>query len=128
MVGYIVVENNKIYLDEVEIVTREDENRMKELGLTVENDLPNGYHIYNPNVETVSFELTEDTLYTFTDFNVLFVKEADGNRIYETTNKQEFLDGSSYQNIPLEEQKIPYFLDVYDGKVISITEEFLYTQ
>ena len=64
----------------------------------------------------------------FTDFNLLFINEANTTRIYETTKKQEFIEGSSYQDISLEEQKIPYFLSVYDKKVISITEEFIYTQ
>ncbi|MFQ9698188.1 MAG: hypothetical protein ACLRY5_15270, partial [Zhenhengia sp.] len=69
-----------------------------------------GYYIYNPIAETVSFELTEDTLYSFIDFDLLFVKEADDKRLYETTKKQEFLEGSAYQEVPLEEQGIPYFI------------------
>lgn len=30
-------------------------------------------------------------------------------------------------DIPLFEQTIPYFIEVQDGKVISITEQFKYT-
>lgn len=128
LVGYIVIKDNTLYLDEVEIVTREDNDRITELGLTIEHDLPDGYHIHNPISEIASFQLTDDTIYTFTDFNLHFIKEADSNRIYETTKKQEFLEASSYQDVILEEQKIPYFIVVDNGKVISITEEFIYTQ
>lgn len=126
--GYISINGNILYLDTVEIIKKEDKDRIKELGLIVESDLPNGYYIYNETVESVPFELTDDTTYTFTDFNLLFINEANTTRIYETTKKQEFIEGSSYQDISLEEQKIPYFLSVYDKKVISITEEFIYTQ
>ena len=128
LVGYMAIEGDTLYVDEIEILKIEDEGRIKELGLTAENDLPNGYYIYNPTVEVVSFELTDDTVYIFTDYGLVFVKEVDSNRTYETTKKQEFLDASSYQDISLEKQKIPYFIDMYDGKVISITEEFIYTQ
>lgn len=128
LAGYIFIEDNMLYFDEVEIITKEDEDRIKELNLRESNDFPSGYAIYNPEVESVSYELMQDTKYIFTDYHLLFVKEANGNRIYETTIKQEFIDGSSYQHIPLEEQKIPYFIGVQDGKVISIKEEFIYTQ
>ena len=128
LVGYMAIEDDTLYVDGVEIFNIEDESRIKELGLNAENDLPNGYYIYNPTVEVVSFELTDDTVYTFTDYGLVFVKEVDGNRTYETNKKQEFLEASSYQDLSLEKQKIPYFVDVYAGKVISITEEFIYTQ
>ena len=128
VVGYMYIEDNKVYLDEIEIITDKDTNKMEELGLTVENDLPNGYYFYNPSNETTMFELSDQTLYTFTDFDLHFVKEEEGNRIYETTRKEEFLEGSYYRDAPLEEQTIPYFLEVNDGKVLSIREEFLYTQ
>lgn len=92
VVGYMHIEESKVYFDEIEIITDKDTDKMEELGLTVENDLPNGYYFYNPS------------------------------------NKEEFLEGSYYRNVPLEEQTIPYFLEVNDGKVLSIREEFLYTQ
>lgn len=126
--GYIEIKDNQVYLDEVEIVTLENEARIKELGLIAENDLPNGYYIYNSEVEVVELELTGDTSYTFTDARLLYIKDDGGNRLYETTNKQEFMEGSSYQEVALEEQKIPYFLTICEGKINSITEEFIYTQ
>lgn len=128
LAGYIFIEGNSLYLDPVEIIKIEDEDRRAELGLSGQNDLPNGYHIHNLVTETMSFKLTDNTVYTFTDFNLEYVKEADGNRIYQTTKLEEFVNGSAYPDLPLAEQKIPYFLEVHDGQVISITEEFIYTQ
>lgn len=128
VVGYMCIEDNKVYFDEIEIITDKDTDKMKELGLTVENDLPNGYYFYNPSNEITMFELSDQTSYTFTDFDLHFVKDEEGDRIYETTKKEEFLEGSYYCDVPLEEQTVPYFLEVSDGKVRSIREEFLYTQ
>ena len=128
LAGYIVIEDNTLYLDEVEIVTTEDTDRITELGLTIENDLPSGYYIHNPIIETVSFELTDDTIYTFTDFNLLFVENADSNRLYTTTKKKEFLKhlDTSYSDYP-PAQKVPFFVEVTDEKVVSVTEEFQFT-
>ncbi|MEG2374915.1 MAG: hypothetical protein RSB43_10990 [Niameybacter sp.] len=128
LVGYMSIEEDKIYWDEVELVTSAEEERIAELDLTIEDDLPNGYYIYNPIVEVVVFHLTEDTVYTFTDVGLHFVKEAEGNRIYETTKQEEFLEASSYEDKPLADQGIPYFIKAHNKKVISITEELIYTQ
>ncbi|MEA4816080.1 MAG: hypothetical protein VB120_04385 [Lachnospiraceae bacterium] len=128
LAGYIVIEDNTLYLDEVEIVTTEDTDRITELGLTIENDLPSGYYILNPIIETVSFELTDDTIYTFTDSNLLFVEDADSNRLYTTTKKKDFLkhlDASYSDDLPA--QKVPFFVEVSDGKIVSVTEEFQFT-
>lgn len=128
LTAYMHIEGNEVQLDEVEIITTDDTERMEELGLTVNNDLPSGYHIYNETADAASYQLTDKTKYIFTDFNQLLVDPEVENRLYETTSKEEFLEASSYSDVPLEEQKIPYFFEVLDGKVISITEQFIYTQ
>lgn len=126
--AYMHIEDNSVQLDVVEIVTTDDTDRIQDLGLTIKNDLPSGYNIYNQTADVASYQLTDQTKYIFTDFNQLFVEPKVENRLYETVNKEEFLEGSSYSDVPLEDQKIPYFLEVFDGKVISITEKFIYTQ
>ena len=113
----------------MEIVEWDDQDRVKELGLN-QSDFPNGYSIIHRNNGETTFELTDETIYTFTDVNLLFVNEAESNRLYTTTKKDEFLKHLSEYNlndIPLSEQKLPYFIEVKDGKVISITEKFKYT-
>lgn len=130
LAGFIVLEGNTVWIDEVEVITREDEKRIAELDLKNE-DMPNGYYIHNLNAETKFFELTDRTEYTFTDFNLLFVEDADGDRRYTTTKKAQFIEhlNTSLSNVPFT-GKIPYpvFIEVQDGKVISITEELLFTQ
>ncbi len=103
---------------------------LKEFGLN-ESDFPNGYSIIQKNNggETI-FELTDGTIYTFTDVNLLFVNEPESNRLYTTTKKDEFLKHLGEYNlndVPLSKQTLPYFIEVKYGKVISITEKFKYT-
>jgi hypothetical protein len=127
LVGYIVIEGDTLYFDKVEIVKQEDKERVSELGLR-DTDMPNGYIIINENKEEETFELTDDVRYTFTDLDLYFVKESDGDRLYTTTQKAQFLKHLGKLNdFPLSEQKIPYFIEILNGKVISITEKFEYT-
>ncbi len=126
--GYLVIEDNLLYFDEVEIITMEDKDRIEDLKLKQNADMPNGYYIYNADKEKQTFELTNDTTYTFVDYNLLFVKNEDGDRLYTTTKKEEFILhlNKSYSDSP-PAQKVPFFLEVKDGKVISITEKFEFT-
>ncbi|SCZ07681.1 M56 family metallopeptidase [Alkaliphilus peptidifermentans] len=124
--GYIVIEDNLLYLDEVEIITREDKERIEELDLNA--DMPNGYHIYNEDIEKQTFEITNETTYTFFDYLRLFIKDEDSDRLYITTKKEEFilhLNESYYDSPPA--QKVPFFIEEKDGKVINITEKFEFT-
>ena len=129
LVGHIVIEDNILHFRQVEIVEWDDQERVKVLGLS-QSDFPNGYSIIDKNNKETTFQLTDETIYTFTDVNLLFVNEAESNRLYTTTKKEEFLQYLGEYNLndtPLSEQKLPYFIEVRDGKVISITEKFKYT-
>ena len=128
-VGHIVIKDNILHFDEVEIVEWDDQERVKEFGLN-ESDFPNGYSIIQKNNGETIFELTDGTIYTFTDVNLLFVNEPESNRLYTTTKKDEFLKHLGEYNlndVPLSKQTLPYFIEVKYGKVISITEKFKYT-
>jgi hypothetical protein len=124
----MVIEDNLLYLDEVEIITREDKERIEELILEENVDMPGGYHIYNENEDIQTFELTNETSYTFVDYNFLFVKNEDGDRVYTTTKKEDFIQhlNKSYSDLP-PAQKVPFFVEVKDGRVISITEKIEFT-
>lgn len=128
LVGYIVIEDNTLYLDIVEVITLEDIERITELGLNQQDDFPNGYHIYNPDTGKDTYDLTEETVYTFVDLNLLFVNDEDGDRSYTTTKKEEFIQhlNTSYSDVP-PAQTVPFFIEVQDDKVISITEKFEFT-
>ena len=79
LVGYIVIEDNTLYLDIVEIVMIEDIERIAELELNQNDDLPNGYYIYNPDMEKYKYDLTDKTSYTFVDSNLLFINDEGGD-------------------------------------------------
>ena len=128
-VGHIVIEDNILHFDEVEIVEWDDQERVKELGLN-ESEFPNGYTIIHKEQEEKTFELTDDTIYTFTDVYHFFISEPESNSLYTTTKKDEFLKHLGEYNlndVPLSKQTLPYFIEIKDGKVISITERFKYT-
>lgn len=129
LAGYITIKDNMVYFREVEIVEWRNRKRVKELGLN-ENDMPNGYIIIDKNKKTETFQLADEVKYTFTDINYLFVKEDEGNLRYTSSNLDEFLKHLGLYNlndIPLSDQTIPYFIELEDGQVIRITEEFKYT-
>jgi len=129
LTGYMVIKDNTLYFDKVEIIETEDKERIKELDLD-ESDMPNGYAIINESQEETTYELADKVDYKFTDVNLNFIKESEGDRIYHTTKKDEFLKHLGEYNlndIPLSEQTIPYFIEVQNRKVISITEKLKYT-
>ena len=128
LAGYIVIENNALYIDEVEIIRSTDIERISTLGLDEQRDFSNGYYIHYLNKEIASYELTEDTVYNFVDFHLLYIDDPDGDRCYTTTTLEEFLYhlSSSYIDSP-PAQRVPFLIQVKDNKVVSVTEEFLFT-
>jgi beta-lactamase regulating signal transducer with metallopeptidase domain len=127
--GYMVIEDDLLYVDEVEIIYREDTERIEELEKLGESiTTPSGYHIYNPNTDKQTFKITKETTYTFVDYSFLFLEDGVEDRLYMTSNKEEFmlhLDESYYDSPPA--QKVPFFIEVKDGQVISITEKIGFT-
>ena len=126
--GYIVIEDNTLYLDEVEIITKDDAEKIKELGLTEQNDYPSGYYIHRLDKESAAYKLTDETVYNFVDYDLLFVGDTADDRNYSTIKKDEFilhLDTSYYDSPPA--QKVPFFIQVKGDEVVSVTEEFGYT-
>ena len=144
--GYITIESDTLYLDEVEILLIQDEKdfpwlpvkpysypvaindyeRMADLGIT-ENDLLNGYYIHHLDKEIISYELTDGTFFSFIDVNLLFVEDADGDRRYTTRNKSEYIQYlHQYYDIP----NPPYavFCTVQGKRVIAVVEMLLFTQ
>ena len=121
-IGHISIEKNTLYLDEVEWITNENKDRIKELELSQQNDMPSGYYIYNPSLDTVSFEVNEKTVYNFIDWGNDFVGESE-DRNYSTTNQEEFI---KYLNTYSDKAaKVPFWIEAKDGYVISITEQIV---
>ena len=126
-IGYISIEtkelsNTTFFLDEVEWITLKDEERIRELNLTIDNNLPNGYYIHNPDTKKIPVIINEKTLYKFIDWNGIYVKE-DGNKQYTTSNKLQFINNlNSYKG-----QKFQplFWVEIKNGVVIKITEQLL---
>lgn len=118
-IGHINIEEDTLNLDEVEWVTDENQDRIKELGLS-QSDMPNGYYINNPSTETVSFKITENTEYHFVALESLsFYKEGE-DRSYSTTKKEEFMEFLNNVNT----DRVVFWVKVTDDIVVSIKEEF----
>lgn len=125
--GYIVIKDNELYFRHVKIVNIDEKETMNEFNLTKE-DMPNGYAILRKNQADETYELADEVEYIFTDTNLNFVEEAEGDRLYTTIKNDEFLTHLGVSNnLPLSEQKTPYFIKIQNGKVISIEEKLKYT-
>ena len=111
---------NSITVDVIEYVTSDNTERVNELGLT-ERDMPDGYYIYNPEQETVIWELNEQTVYSFIDWNRDFTGPDDPKE-YTTMNTEEF-----HRYIETYDDAapgMPFFFLVEDGVVKMVLEKF----
>lgn len=110
-----------VWIDLAEWITDEDTDRIQELQLT-ENDMPDGYFIYNPEETTQYFSLTEDTVYTFIDWGRDFVDSDEFQEKFVETKELEtfgeYLD--TYQDF---QPGMPFFYELEDGYVKSIVEK-----
>jgi len=107
MRGYITnfnAESRTFDFDEIEWITLQDEDRIKELG--IENDMPGGFYIYNPDESVRALNLAENA-----EFYV--ITGAD----HTAVNLAEFVD--SFHDYA------PYIIDITDGKVVKMTEQYL---
>jgi len=106
------------HLDRVEWITDEDEDRIKELGLSKDDDMPGGFYIYNPESWPQTFEVNENTDYTILDWNRTYGNE----ETYTTTDASEFADYiKSYDG-----GSAPPFWIVKRGRYVeSITEQYV---
>lgn len=109
------------HFDPINWITLGDKKRMEELGIS-SSDMPNGYYIDNPVVETLPFEVNEKTEYNFIDWGNNFVSE-DEDRRYSTTNKEDFI---RYLNTYSDKAaKVPFWIEVNGRYVERITEKLV---
>lgn len=118
-IGHINIEEDILYLDEVEWITDENQDRIKELKLS-RSDMPNGYYINNPSTDTVSFKIADDTEYSFVKLESLSFYNEGEDRNYTTTNKEEFMEFLDYVGT----DRVLFWVEVKDGFVVSIKEQF----
>ena len=115
------IDETSIVIDEVEYITSENNQRIKELNLT-EEDLLSGYYIYNPEEETKEYRLTSDTVYNFIDWGRNFTDSNEPEEVnISTTDSNDFI---KYINTYTNSQPgMPFFFEVDGEHVVSITEK-----
>lgn len=116
------IDGNKVTLDLAEFIQCTDSERIDELNLSEDSDFPNGYYIYNPDETTAEYILTDDTLYTFIDWNREFTdKDSD---MFVMTNS---LDTFTKHVNTYEESKpgMPFFFELDGDEVWGITEHYM---
>lgn len=111
--------DSTITVDIAEFITDDDTERIKELNLS-EEDMPDGYYIYNPDEETVTWKLDGQTIYTFIDWNGDFTG-SDYPEEYTTMDAAEFQKyiGTYEDSRP----GMPLFFQIEDGTVKVILEK-----
>jgi len=120
-IGYISNFNKrsgKFTFDEVEWLTLENKERLEQLKINPDINMPNGYYLYNPEKEETTLKVNSNTMYNVINWNYKFGGETRylTNRIKEF---DEYLD--AYSRIS------PLFIVEYsnDGNIKSITEKYV---
>lgn len=115
------IDETSITIDEAEYITLENSQRMKELNLT-EEDLLNGYYIYNPEETTKEYLLTSDTVYHFIDWGRNFTDSNEPAEVnISTTDINDFIQ---YIDTYINSQPgMPFFFEIDGKNVVSITEK-----
>ncbi|RGF45057.1 hypothetical protein [Roseburia sp. AF42-8] len=108
-----------ITVDLIEFITDDNEERIRELNI-MEDDMPDGYYIYNPDEQTVVWELNMQTVYKFIDWNGDFTG-SEYPEEYTTTDVQEFMKYvETYEDAA---PGMPFFFQVEDGVVRLVLEK-----
>ncbi|MBK5252362.1 MAG: hypothetical protein JJE29_07000 [Peptostreptococcaceae bacterium] len=108
------LEKGFFHLDRIEWITYDDEERINELGLSKDDDMPGGFYIYNPASYPQFFEVNENTEYIFHNH---------GNEWnYSTSDASEFFE---YLNTYKGGWTPPFWIVTKDGCVRSITEQYV---
>lgn len=114
MLCYIkAFDSHTLTLDEVEWVSEAE--RAAELGLDEEN-MPNGFYIYNEQESEEKYFFAENCTYTVLDWY-------DGFQVLELDQKS-FLDllksrEDNFGMLP------PFIVEMADGKIVSVTERYV---
>ena len=108
--GYITEindENSKIYIDECEFLGLDDVERLEELGLDPDRDLPSAFYIHNPDETPHSYEFNESTRY------VIYT--------YYDEYKEELVEKSRFSSrIPVKYRF--YLLKIFNNTVLEASE------
>ena len=113
------VSADNVTVDIVEYITDTNRERIKELKIS-EEDMPDGYYIFNSDEEVTIWKCNAETVYTFIDWNGDFTG-AESPEEYTTTDIEEFQKYiETYDN---GEPKMPFFFIIENGYIKQIIEK-----
>ncbi|MCM1128185.1 MAG: YARHG domain-containing protein [Lachnoclostridium sp.] len=101
------VGDNSLILDDIEWIT--DEKRAAEIGH--ENDMPGGFYIYNEEESPFACFFAEACSFTILENHYYPPKKVDKQTFLEGIDGAEFLP--------------PYLIQIENGKIISVTEQYV---
>lgn len=120
--GFEESDGTKLTLDPIEWITLEDTDRINELEIE-EFDMPNGYYIYNPEIDEIEFQVDKNAEYRFIDWGNNFASSDEDRFHYSTKDKEEFID---YLNTYTDKAaKVPFWISIKDGDVQIIEEQYV---
>ena len=142
--GFIIAGLSDAALAGVEILTADDHERIAELGLDLSNFHNWHYIRENAGDGPLRFEITDETVFTFIDTGSRFIDDdPEGNPrrvanvgvddfiiyIAEATWRVPIPPVLNPDNIGADTTaRRPYFVTVQGGRVVSVLEEFIFTQ
>lgn len=104
--------------DKAEWITLADEARISELNIDINNDMPNGYYLYNPEGSTINLKVNDDTIYRFINWSYKY----SGDRMHVTNRINEFKE---YLD-EYKDSKIPFWVEYNtDGSIKSIMQQYV---
>ncbi|NLC10940.1 MAG: hypothetical protein GX767_01630, partial [Firmicutes bacterium] len=101
------------HLDQIEWLTSDDTKRLEELNIDPDQDMPNGFYIYNPHNYPMFHQVTEDTQYS--------IIETGGEVTHKTVTMEEFVEHLEHFG----DFAPPFWVVTKDGYVQSITEQYV---
>lgn len=108
-ISEFVLSTKSLTIDEVEWIEESDTERIEELGLDVEKDLPTGYIIFNAIKQPVDVKVAEDAkFYIVNPESLSEPKEA---------NEKEFI--SYLMGVPG-----PYYVTIEDDMIVRVEEKY----
>lgn len=113
------IKGDALVIDPVEYISSEDSDRFASYKHT-EDDMPDGYYLYNEDEETEQVTLTVQTEYSFLDWTREFGGTDEDIRVITTDKKifEKYLD--TYTD---GKPGMPFFLELDGGEVVRILEK-----
>lgn len=117
-IGYITKSTYEdlIYIDKIEFLGFDDEERLRELNIDP-NTLDNGYYIHNPNSDLEELELSENT-----EYKILNWEDLSNHKDITHSEFMDFLDGENPYNST---EYLLFHVYIKGGNVIKFEEQYI---